>query len=165
MTFSDTTESGATLKFMPIVDEYTRECLTIDVARSITSRDVIRRLDALFLERGQPAYLRSDNGPEFIAAAIKEYLEPIETDTRHIEPGAPWQNAYIESFNGKLRDELLEREIFSGLVEARVLSELWRRHYNERRPHSSLGYETPAAFAAEHNNNLKTQVQPAPILT
>ena len=153
----DTTEDGQTLKFMPIVDEYTRECLVIDVARSITSKDIIQRLDQLFVERGQPAYLRSDNGPEFIASAIKDYLDPHETETRYIEPGAPWQNAYIESFNGKLRDELLERELFSGLVEAQVLSEIWRRHYNERRPHSSLGYATPAAFAAAYNPRINEE--------
>ena len=148
---------------MPIVDEYPRECLVIDVVRSITSEDVIQRLEQLFLERGKPAYLGSDNGPEFIAAALKDYLDPLETDTRHIAPGAAWQNAYIESFNGKLRDELLERELFAGLVEAKVLSEIWRRHYNEQRPHSSPRYETPAAFAAAYNR--RSNQQPALILT
>jgi transposase InsO family protein len=159
----DTTESGRTLKFMPIVDEFTRECLAIDVGVSITSQDVISRLSQLFQERGEPAFLRSDNGPEFIAKAIKHFLDPLETDTRHIEPGAPWQNAYVESFNGKLRDELLERELFSNVLEAQVLSENWRRRYNERRPHSSLGYQTPAAFAAQYDRRIKEQ--PVPILT
>ena len=159
----DTTESGRTIKLMPIVDEFTRECLVIDVSTSITSHDVIERLDALFLERGMPAHLRSDNGPEFIAEAVKEHLKVLQVETRYIEPGAPWQNAYIESFNGKLRDELLERELFASVLEAQVLTETWRRHYNERRPHSALGYETPAAFAAQHSGKIKEQV--VPILT
>ena len=159
----DTTESGRAIKLMPIVDEYTRECLAIDVSTSITSRDVIERLDALFLERGRPAHLRSDNGPEFVAEAVKRHLKALKVETRYIEPGAPWQNAYIESFNGKLRDELLARELFSGVLEARVLAETWRRHYNGRRPHSALGYETPAAFAAQHTLGIKEQ--PMPILT
>jgi putative transposase len=153
----DTTESGSTLKLMPILDEYTRECLVIDVSRSITSQDVIERLETLFLERGVPAHIRSDNGPEFVADAIKEHLKALKVETRYIEPGAPWQNAYIESFNGKLRDELLARELFSGVLEAQILAETWRRHYNERRPHSALGYETPAAFAAKHNRSIKEQ--------
>lgn len=159
----DTTERGRTIKLMPIVDEYTRECLVIDVSTSITSEDVLARLDRLFLERGVPAHIRSDNGPEFVAEAIKEHLKAREVETRYIEPGAPWQNPYIESFNGKLRDELLERELFWGVIEAQVLAETWRRHYNERRPHSGLDYQTPTAFAAQHTSRIKEQ--PAPILT
>lgn len=153
----DTTESGRTLKLMPILDEYTRECLVIDVATSITSKDVLRHLDRLFLERGTPGHIRSDNGPEFIAEAIKAHLSALDVSTRYIEPGAPWQNPYIESFNGKLRDELLERELFATVLEAQVLTETWRRRYNERRPHSGLGYQTPAAFAAHHRSKVKEQ--------
>lgn len=156
----DTTESGKTLKLMPIVDEYTRECLVLDVQAGITSQDVIRHLDRLFLKRGAPRHIRSDNGPEFIAEAVREHLKTLKVETQYIEPGAPWQNAYIESFNGKLRDELLERELFATLLEARVLAENWRREYNERRPHSALGYETPAAFAARHTSTIKEQSMP-----
>lgn len=159
----DTTESGRTLKLMPIVDEYTRECLVLAVSTSITSQDVIEQLDELFLERGLPAHIRSDNGPEFIAEAVKAHLRASEVETRYIESGAPWQNPYIESFNGKLRDELLARELFSSLVEAQVLAETWRRHYNERRPHSGLDYQTPAAFAATHKQAINPE--PAPLLT
>ena len=143
----DTTEDGRQLKFMPVLDEYTRECLVIDVSRSITSARLIRELTRLFLEHGPPANLRSDNGPEFIAEALKRFLAEQGVETRYIEPGAPWQNGYIESFNATLRDELLDRELFATLLEAKVLSEQYRRRYNEHRPHSSLDYQTPAAYA------------------
>jgi transposase InsO family protein len=159
----DTTESGRTLKLMPILDEYTRECLVLDVSTSITSTDVLRRLDGLFAERGMPAHIRSDNGPEFIAEAVRDHLRTLHVETRYIEPGAPWQNAYIESFNGKLRDELLEREVFATVLEAQVLTEHWRRTYNERRPHSALDYLTPAAFAARQPHRITEP--PVPILT
>lgn len=159
----DATESGRTLKVLPIVDEFTRECLLLDVQASITSGDVRRHLDALFAEHGAPEHIRSDNGPEFIAKAIKEHLEDLRIRTRYIDPGAPWQNAYIESFNGRLRDELLERELFATLLEAQVLVEQWRRHYNERRPHSALGYQTPAAFASASRQTINPE--PARLLT
>jgi transposase InsO family protein len=140
------TESGRTLKLMPILDEYTRECLVLDVSTSITSRDVLGSLDRLFAERGMPADIHSDSGSEFIAEAVRDHLRTLHVETRYIESGAPWQNAYIESFNGKLRDELLEREVFAFVLDAQVLAEHWRRTYNERRPHSALDYLTPAAL-------------------
>lgn len=146
---NDQTSDGRTLKFLPIEDEYTRECLALEVDRSITSRDVIQTLQYLFEIRGAPAYLRSDNGPEFIARAIREWLASSGVGTLYIEPGAPWENAYSESFNSRFRDELLNRELFTSLTEARVLSEMHKQEYNHRRPHSSLGYMTPAAFAAQ----------------
>ena len=133
---------------MPVMDEYTRECFTIDVSRGITSRRVIEVLERLFAVHGAPANLRSDNGPEFVAQALRNYLKAAYVETRYIEPGAPWQNGYIESFNNTFRDELLNREIFETVLEARVLSEQFRRRYNEYRPHSSLNYLTPAAYAA-----------------
>lgn len=156
----DTTEDGRQVKFMPIMDEYTRECFMIDVSRGITSRRVIEVLEGLFALHGTPANLRSDNGPEFIAMALREYLAAANVETRYIEPGAPWQNGYIESFNNTFRDELLNREIFTTVLEARVLSEQFRRRYNEYRPHSSLNYETPAAYAA----GVKKTLKPEPVL-
>lgn len=144
----DATEDGRRLKMMPVIDEFTRECHTIEVERSITAEDVITTLDYLFRVHGEPEFIRSDNGPEFIATAIKEWLKAAGVGTLYIEPGSPWENAYVESFNGRLEDELLGREIFTSLVEARVLVEEWRLHYNHERPHSSLGYKTPAEFAA-----------------
>ena len=144
----DTTEDGRQVKFMPVLDEYTRECLMIDVSRSITSERVIRQMERLFQVHGPPGNLRSDNGPEFIAEALKRFLADQEVETRYIEPGAPWQNGYVESFNATFRDELLDREVFSTLLEAEVLSEQYRRRYNEHRPHSSLDYQTPAEYAA-----------------
>ncbi len=144
----DRTEDGRRLKMMPIVDEYTRECLTIEVERSITAEEVVATLARLFDERGEPAYIRSDNGPEFIAAALKGWLAISGVQTLYIEPGSPWENGYGESFNGRLGDELLKREEFAGLLEAKVLVEEYREHYNWRRPHSALGYRTPSEFAA-----------------
>lgn len=145
----DTTEDGRQVKFMPIIDEYTRECLRIDVSRSITSERVIEELERLFHVHGRPAHLRSDNGPEFIAKALREYLSDQAVETRYIEPGAPWQNGYVESFNATLRDELLDRELFATVLEAEVLSEQYRRKYNTYRPHSGLDYLTPSAFASQ----------------
>ncbi|WP_423816152.1 IS3 family transposase [Rhodocaloribacter litoris] len=155
----DTTEDGRQLKFMPVLDEYTRECLVIDVSRSVTSERVIRELTRLFQEHSPPGNLRSDNGPEFIAEALKHFLADQEVETRYIEPGAPWQNGYVESFNATFRDELLDRELFSTLLEAKVLSEQYRRRYNQYRPHSSLDYLTSAEYAAA------TQKQPVEIWT
>jgi len=144
----DRTEDGRQLKIMPIVDEYTRECLAIVVGRSITAWDVVRELDGLFAARGEPGNVRSDNGPEFIAEAVKTHLHDLDIETRYIEPGAPWQNGFIESFNSRFRDELLDRELFTTRLEAQVLCERYRRFYNEERPHSALDYTTPAAYAA-----------------
>jgi putative transposase len=144
----DRTEDGRRLKMMPVVDEYTRECLAIEVERSITAEDVIATLARLFEERGEPRYIRSDNGPEFVAAALKRWLKASGVGTLYIEPGSPWENAYAESFIGRLGDELLKREVFTSLVEAKVLVEEYRGHHNERRPHSALSYRTPWEFAA-----------------
>jgi transposase InsO family protein len=131
----------------PILDEYTRECLSITVARRITSQDVIYQLGELFLEREIPEHIRSDNGPEFTARAVRQWLRDLGVKTLYIEPGSPWKNGYIESFNGKLRDELLNVEIFTTLFEAQVLIESWRRDYNRIRPHSALAYRPPAPEA------------------
>lgn len=144
----DETEDGRRLKMMPVVDEHTRECLTIEVERSISAEDVIGTLARLFGQRGAPAFIRSDNGPEFVACALKRWLAISEVGTLYIEPGSPWENAYAESFIGRFGDELLKREAFAGLVEAKVLVEDYREHHNQRRPHSALGYQTPAEFAA-----------------
>ena len=163
----DQTEDGGTLKVMPVVDEYTRECLALVVARSITSSDVTRVLGRLIAERGEPGHVRSDNGPEFVAEAVRAYLKEQGAKTRYIDPGAPWQNPYVESFNGKLRDEFLRRELFGNLLEAKVLSGQYRSHYNHERPHSALEYQTPAAFAAMCASRKTNRInpEPAPALT
>ena len=140
----DRTHDGRPFRMLTVVDEHTRECLAILVARRLTSDDVLAVLADLFVERGPPEYIRSDNGPEFCATAVRAWLARLNVGTLFIEPGSPWENGYCESFNGKLRDELLEREIFYTLEEARVLIEAWRRHYNTVRPHSALGYRPPA---------------------
>jgi putative transposase len=144
----DQTADGKRLKLMPVLDEFTRECHTLEVERSITAQDVIATLRYLFRVHGEPEYIRSDNGPEFIAKAVKEWLAASGVKTLYIEPGSPWENAYVESFNGKLKDELLGGEIFTSLLEARVVIEQYRVEYNLERPHSALGYRTPAEFAA-----------------
>jgi transposase InsO family protein len=127
-----------------IIDEYTRECLAIRVERKLTANDVIDTLADVFIDRGTPKFLRSDNGPEFVAHLVREALQHVGVQTAFIEPGSPWENGYIESFNGKLRDELLNGEVFDTISEARVVTEQWRTHYNRIRPHSSLGYRPPA---------------------
>jgi transposase InsO family protein len=144
----DQTADGKRLKLLPVVDEFTRECLAIEVERSLKAQDVVSTLKYLFELRGTPRFIRSDNGPEFIAETVKAWLKESGSETLYIEPGSPWQNAYVESFNGKLEDELLNREQFQTLKEAKVLVEDYRLGYNHRRPHSSLNYQTPAAFAA-----------------
>ena len=138
------TSDGRAFRILNIIDEYTKECLAILVKRKITSQDVIDRLFELFILKGIPEHIRSDNGPEFTAKAIRKWLNRIGVKTLFIEPGSPWENGYVESFNGKLRDELLNREIFTTLTEAKVLIEQWRMEYNHIRPHSSLGYRPPA---------------------
>jgi putative transposase len=144
----DRTASGSTLKWLSIVDEHTRECLALKVARSITSEDVIDTLAELFAMRGVPRCVRSDNGPEFIARAIREWFASTGVTSLYIEPGAPWENGYAESFHSRLRDELLNLHELADLREARSLTAAWRHDYNHQRPHSSLGYQTPAGFAA-----------------
>jgi putative transposase len=137
------TENGRAFKILNVIDEFTRECLVSLVARKIKSQDVIDQLFRLFVFRSIPEYLRSDNGPEFTARSIRKWLKRLEVKTLFIEPGSPWENGYIESFNGKMRDELLDREIFTTLQEARVLIEYWRREYNQIRPHSAKNYRPP----------------------
>lgn len=144
---TDRTSDGRSLKILTIMDEYTRECLAIHVARQTTAVEVIEQLADLFLARGIPDHLRSDNGSEFTAKIIRGWLRRLGVKTLYIEPGSPWENGYIESFNGKLRDELLNREIFDTLLEARTLAERYRWEYNTIRPHSSLGYRPPAPEA------------------
>ena len=143
----DRTADGRAFKILNIIDEYTRECLDILVDRKIRNQDVIDRLFHLFIFRGIPEHIRSDNGPEFTAKAVRRWLNHLGVKTLFIERGSPWENGYIESFNGKLRDELLSREIFATLGEAKVLIEQWRREYNQVRPHSALGYQPPAPEA------------------
>jgi transposase InsO family protein len=130
-----------------VIDEYTRECLAIDVARKLRADDVLERLSWLFVTRGVPAHIRSDNGPEFTAKAVRGWLGRVGVGTLFIEPVGPWEDGYIESFNGKLSDELLDGEVFDTLLEAKVLIERWRVRYNTVRPHSSLGYRPPAPEA------------------
>ena len=141
------TTNGRAFKILNIIDEYTRECLGIMVKRRITSHEVIDKLFELFILRGIPEHIRSDNGPEFTAKAVRRWLNRIGVKTAYIEPGSPWENGYIESFNGKLRDELLNREVFTTLTEAKVLIKQWQQEYNHIRPHSSLGYRPPAPEA------------------
>jgi len=144
----DRTTGGRSLKWLSIVDEYTRECLSLVVARSITAQDVVDVLAELFVVRGVPGHLRSDNGPEFIAEALRRWLAWTDAKTLYIAPGAPWENGYAESFHSRLRDELLNVEEFTSVAEARIFAERWQLEYNHRRPHSALGYQTPAEFAA-----------------
>ena len=132
---------------LTLVNEYTRECLAIDVERRLDSEDVLERLEALFVSRGTPEFIRSDNGAEFTAKAVREWLARVNVKTLFIAPASPWENGYIESFNGKLRDELLDREIFYTLREAKLLIDRWRQEYNTFRPHSALGYRPPAPEA------------------
>ncbi len=145
----DRTENGNKLRMLNVVDEYTRECHQILVGRSVRAEKVVDTLNWLFLLKGVPEHIRSDNGPEFVAAAVCKWLEESGCKTIFIKPGSPWENPYIESFNGKFRDECLNREIFRNGREAQEVVENWRREYNEFRPHSSLGYLTPAEFAAK----------------
>ena len=143
------TAEGRAVRLLTLMDEYTRACLAIRVGRKLGSEEVIETLADLFVRRGVPEYLRSDNGPEFVAKILREWLARLQVQTLYIEPGSPWENGYIESFNGKLRDELLNLEIFDTLYETQVLVEHWRMEYNTRRPHSSLGYRPPAPEAFE----------------
>ena len=130
-----------------VIDEFTRECLMIRVKRKLSSVDVIDVLTDLFILRGVPAFIRSDNGPEFIAEAVREWIAAVGAQTAYIEPGSPWENGYCESFNARFRDELLNGEIFYTLKEAQIVIEEWRKHYNTVRPHSALGYRPPAPEA------------------
>ena len=141
------TEDGRAVRMLTVIDEFTRECMAIRTARRIRSDDVIHTLTELFVLNGVPEHIRSDNGPEFTARVVRDWLERVGVKTLFIEPGSPWENGYNESFNGKLRDELLNREIFYSLKEAQILTERWRKEYNTIRPHSSLGYRPPVPEA------------------
>lgn len=141
---ADRTSDGRPIRLLNILDEYSRECLKIRIDRQVKAVDVMYELSELFVERGVPDYLRSDNGSEFTASMVREWLQRLGVKTLFIEPGSPWENGYIESFNGKMRDELLNGEIFDTILEARVITERWRKAYNTIRPHSSLGYRPPA---------------------
>jgi putative transposase len=141
---ADRTSDGRAIRMLNVIDEYTRECLAIRVDRKITANGVIDTLADVFIKRGTPQFIRSDNGPEFVAQLVRDALHHMGVQTAFIEPGSPWENGYIESFNGKLRDELLNGEIFDTVAEARVITEQWRNHYNTIRPHSALGYRAPA---------------------
>ena len=150
----DRTHDGRKYRMLNVIDEFTHECLAIRVARKLKAIDVIDVLSDLFILRGVPGHIRSDNGPEFVAKAVQEWIAAVGAKTAYIAPGSPWENGYIESFNARLRDELLDGEIFYTLREAQIVIESWRRHYNTIRPHASLGYKPPApevfvpAFAA-----------------
>ena len=145
----DRTADGKPLKWLSVIDEYTRECLVLEVRRSLTAGAVIAVLAALIGRRGAPRHIRSDNGPEFIAKAIRGWLAKEAVEALYIAPGAPWENGYAESFHSRLRDELLNAEEFASLLEARVLAQEWQDNYNHDRPHSSLGYLAPAAFGRD----------------
>ena len=153
----DACANGQQLKCLTVIDEFTRECLAIDVAGAIRSKRVIEVLAKLISVHGAPRYLRSDNGPEFVSRAILKWLHEAHIDTAAIDPGKPWQNGTNESFNGKFRDECLSMEWFRNRVDAKIMIESWRQHYNEVRPHSSLGMLTPAEFK-------KTLTQPNPMI-
>ena len=140
----DRTHDGKKLRMLTVIVEYTRECLAIKVERKLDSRSVANVLFKLFLQKGVPEHIRSDNGPEFTSKYIRGWLEKIDVKTLFITPGSPWENGFNESFNGTLRDEVLNREIFYTLQEAQILIERWRNEYNTIRPHSSLGYKPPA---------------------
>jgi putative transposase len=145
---SERLENGRLVKLLVVIDEFTRECLAIDVNQKIKGSDVVEVLRYLFAVRGCPAYIRSDNGPEFVSKIVQNWIKNCGVDTLYIAPGSPWENGYVESFNSKLRDELLNRELFLHIDELRYVVDRWRMDYNHYRPHSSLNYMAPAAFAA-----------------
>ena len=140
----DRTRDGRPIKILTVIDEFSRECLELKVARKLKSDDVIDTLNELFLERGVPENIRSDNGSEFIAEELRDWLDKLDVKPLYIEPGSPWENGFVESFHSRFRDELLNRELFDTLLEAQVVIKDWREDYNTIRPHSSLGYKPPA---------------------
>lgn len=161
----DACSSGRKLKLLTVLDEFTRESLAIEVGTSIRTDRVIEVLQSLFAQRGRPEFLRSDNGPEFVARKLQTWLAEAGTQTHYIAPGSPWQNGFAESFHSRLRDECLNGEVFATVAEARVVTALWRREYNEERPHSSLGYRTPVEFRlaweAEHAPGERRSLSPS----
>ena len=144
------TDEGKAFRTLNILDEFSRECLSIRVKRKLNSSDVIDALTDLFILRGPPAFVRSDNSPEFVAQAARDWIAAVGARTAFIEPGSPWENGYVESFNARFRDELLNREIFYSLREAQIIIEGWRKLYNTKRPHSALGYRPPAPETIVH---------------
>ena len=163
---SDQTENGSCFRILTLLDEHTRQCLAIHPGWSIRAVDVITVVEAAIARYGAPENLRSDNGPEFIASCMQGWLKAQEIKTLYIKPGSPWENGHIESFHDKLRDECLNRELFGNLREARVILESWRLEYNERRPHSALGYRTPNEYAESKTNRLNggcAPPNPAPL--
>ena len=143
----DKLTNGRGYKMLTVIDEYTREALCVAVRSKMDANDVLEVLFDLILKRGKPKFIRSDNGPEFIAQAVRQWIAAVGAKTAYIEPGSPWENGYCESFNGRFRDELLNGEIFYSLREAQIIIEEWRKHYNTKRPHSALGYRPPAPEA------------------
>jgi putative transposase len=161
----DRTHDGRKYRMLNVIDEFTRECLAIRVGRKLNSVDVVDLLSDLFILRGVPGHVRSDNGPEFIAKAVRAWIAAVGATTAYLEPGSPWENGYRESFNSKLRDELLDGEVFYSLAEAKVVIESWRRHYNSNRPHSALGYRPPAPEVVLWPTSSATQaVVPRPVM-
>ena len=158
------THDGRTLRLLTPLDEYTRECLAIRVERRMGSSEVIETLSDVMLWRGIPEHIRSDNGPEFVAGELRKWLARLGTETLYIEPGSPWENGYCESFNGKLRDECLNGEIFYSPKEAQIVIEQWRVQYNTLRPHSTLGYHPPAPAACNPYPPLRTVPQPSAVM-
>jgi putative transposase len=156
----DQTERGQRFRMLTLLDEHTRECLAIHVAWSIRAVEVIQVVSQAMGRHGVPEHVRSDNGSEFIAYALRDWLAQQAVKTIYIRPGSPWENGYIESFHDKLRDECLNRELFGNLVEARVVIEQWRAQYNQERPHSSLGYQTPREFARQFDLRLRSATPP-----
>ena len=160
----DRTHEGRKYRMLNLIDEFTHECLVIRVDRKLKSADVIDVLSDQFIVRGVPEHIRSDNGPEFVAKAVQDWIAAVGAKTAYIERGSPWENGFIESFNARLRDELLDGEIFYSLAEARIVIESWRRHYNTERPHGSLGYKPPApeVFIPALAARAASQPRPAP---
>lgn len=156
----DRTSNGRQLKWLSIVDEFTRECLCLSVGRRFTSVDVIDELASLIGVRGAPRHIRSDNGPEFIALEVRAWLTMLQVETLYIEPGAPWENGYAESFHSRFRDEFLSMEEFDSVSAARRLTAMWQDDYNHRRPHSSLGYQTPVSFATDWTASIPVAALP-----
>ena len=144
----DRTADGRAIKIFSVIDEFTRRCLAIEVQRHITGADVVMVLKKLFARYGVPQHVRCDNGPEFVGKTLRRWLSQRKVSPLYIEPASPWENGYVESYHARLRDEVLSREEFATLLQARGMLELWRREYNQERPHSALGYQTPEAFAA-----------------
>jgi len=158
----DRTHEGRKYRMLNIIDEFTHECLTIRIDRRLKSIDVIDILSDLFILRGVPGHIRSDNGPEFVAKAVQKWITAVGAKTAYITPGSPWENGFIESFNARLRDELLDGEIFYSIAEAKIVIESWRRHYNTVRPHGSLGYKPPAPEVFVPAMAVRVAAQPKP---